>query len=127
MSGLLGLSNQARLLKVWGVLPSYFFWSAISKRPVRKKLAAEQGHAAIDAQNLSVDETCRVRGQERDRIGDLLRLGVTLERYAFHLAGIGGAGGEKARRGGGARADRVHAHAIGLHLQRQAARVMQDG
>ena len=36
-SGLLGLSNQARLLRVWGVLPSYFFSSAIFENVLSKK------------------------------------------------------------------------------------------
>src|SRR6185312_11611436 len=102
MSGLLGLSNQARLLSVWGVLPSYFLSSAILKKSCRKmNSAGGQGHAAVHAQHLAIHETRRVAGKERHGIGDLLRFGIALQRYPFHLGGVRGAGGQKARRGGG--------------------------
>ena len=51
---------------------------------------------------MSIDETGLVGCQECDRIGDLLRLGVTLQRHAIHLAGIGGAGRQETGGGGGA-------------------------
>src|SRR3954462_8873750 len=128
MSGLLGLSNQARLLSVWGVLPSYFLSSAILKKSCRKmNSAGEQRHAAIHAQYLAIHKTCRVAGEERHRIGNFLWLGIALQRDAFHQARVGDASGQKSRRGGGAGADRVDAYALGAHLQRQAAGVVQDG
>src|ERR1700759_3181820 len=112
MSGLEGLSNQARLLSVWGVLPSYFLSSAILNLSCRKYSAGEQRHAAIHPQHLAIDEAGRVGGQEGNGIGDLRRLGITLQRHAFHLAGIGLAGGEKTRRGGGTGAHGIDAHTV---------------
>src|SRR5471030_1801662 len=105
MSGLPGLSNQARLRRVLGVLPSYLMSWDMDIPNFLEKSAGKQAHAAIDPQHLAVDEAGLVAGQEGDGIGDFRRLGVALQRYPFHQGRIGGAGGEKARGGGGAGAD----------------------